>query len=62
MVAAVPAAWRVATVVAGAGAVLCVRSVDGMLRKVYSELPDWIVDAIAGLPEHPAFQDLRRAS
>lgn len=46
----------------GADAVLCVRSVDGMLRKVYSELPDWIVDAIAGLPEHPAFQDLRRAS
>lgn len=38
---------------------LCARTRDGQLRKVYSSLPDWVSDAIAGLPRHPEFVDLR---
>jgi predicted ABC-type ATPase len=38
---------------------LCVRAVDGLLRKVYGPLPDWVSDAIGNLPRHPDFVDLR---
>jgi predicted ABC-type ATPase len=38
---------------------LCARTSEGQLRKVYGPLPDWVSDAIAGLPRHPDFVDLR---
>jgi hypothetical protein len=45
----------------GVEARLCVRSVDGQLRKVYAALPQWVADAIDGLPRHTEFVDLRVA-
>jgi predicted ABC-type ATPase len=41
---------------------LCARTIDGQLRKVYGPLPDWVADAIDGIPQHPEFVDLRAAS
>ena len=38
---------------------LCARTQDGLLRKVYGPLPDWIADAVAPLLRHPEFVDLR---
>lgn len=43
----------------GADARLCARTHDGMLRKIYGELPDWVSDALADLPFHPEFEDSR---
>lgn len=40
---------------------LCVRTQDGLLRKVYGPLPDWIGDAISALERHPQFVDMRAA-
>lgn len=45
----------------GVDARLCVRSQGGALRKVYGSLPSWIADAIAPLPRHEGFVDLRVA-
>jgi predicted ABC-type ATPase len=38
---------------------LCARAVDGQLRKIYGQLPEWISDAIEHLPRHAEFVDLR---
>jgi predicted ABC-type ATPase len=38
---------------------LCARISEGLLRKVYGELPQWIADAVDTLPRHPEFLDLR---
>lgn len=40
---------------------LCARTFDGMLRKVYGELPGWVDHATRGLARHPEFVDLRVA-
>jgi len=45
----------------GEDARLTARVQDGQLRKVYGELPKWVGDAIAPLPLHAAFVDLRVA-
>lgn len=45
----------------GVDARLCARTQDGQLRKVYGPLPRWVEAAVAHLPRHPAFADLRRA-
>jgi predicted ABC-type ATPase len=45
----------------GADAVLCARTVDGELRKVYSALPQWVSDAVNPLARHPRFVDLLAA-
>jgi len=41
----------------GIEAKLLARTSDGSLRKVYGSPPQWIADAIDGLPKHPAFAD-----
>jgi predicted ABC-type ATPase len=43
----------------GVEARLCIRTQDGLLRKVYSALSDWVADSVALLPRHPDFVDLR---
>lgn len=45
----------------GVEARLCARTIDGELRKIYGPLPDWVGDALVGLPQHPDFVDLRVA-
>jgi predicted ABC-type ATPase len=40
---------------------LCARVQDGLLRKVYGTLPDWVSDATGGLDAHQDFVDLRVA-
>lgn len=45
----------------GIQARLCVRTRDGQLRKVYGPLPQWVADAVEGLPRHADFVDLRVA-
>jgi predicted ABC-type ATPase len=40
---------------------LCARTQDGMLRKIYGDLPPWIASAADGVPRHPDFVDLRAA-
>jgi predicted ABC-type ATPase len=47
--------------VEGRDASLGVRVHDGQLRKIYGALPSWVADALAGLPRHPEFVDLRAA-
>lgn len=42
-------------------ATLCLRTTEGAIRKVYSALPAWIVDATATFPNHPDLVDLRAA-
>jgi predicted ABC-type ATPase len=37
-------------------AALCVRVVDGKIRKVYQNLPLWVEDAIEGVEKHPDFE------
>ncbi len=39
----------------------CVRTQDGLLRKVYGQLPQWVGDAVSALPRHPQFVDMRAA-
>jgi predicted ABC-type ATPase len=38
---------------------LCVRVVDGKIRKIYRSLPLWVEDSIADVVHHPEFEDLR---
>jgi predicted ABC-type ATPase len=45
----------------GEEARLCARTQDACLRKVYGPLPEWVEDALSGLPRHPEFVDLRAA-
>jgi predicted ABC-type ATPase len=45
----------------GVDARLCARTQDGLLRKVYGPLPDWVADAVLPLPRHPDFVDMRAA-
>lgn len=40
---------------------LCARTQDGLLRKIYGPLPDWIADAVAPLLHHPEFVDRRNS-
>jgi predicted ABC-type ATPase len=42
-----------------ADARLCVRTINGQLRKIYGLLPDWVHDAIDGLNVHSEFVDAR---
>ena len=44
----------------GAEARLCARFIDGELRKIYTELPDWVAGACLGAPRHANFEDLRQ--
>jgi predicted ABC-type ATPase len=37
---------------------LCARTQDGLLRKVYGTLPQWIADAVNPLARHPDFIDM----
>ena len=34
------------------------RTQDGLVRKIYSALPQWIADAVTPLRRHPEFVDL----
>jgi predicted ABC-type ATPase len=43
----------------GVEARLCARTQDGLLRKVYGALPEWVADAIDDLPRHAEFVDAR---
>jgi predicted ABC-type ATPase len=45
--------------VENAEAALCARVNDGMLRKIYIDLPEWVSDAIIDLQHHPKFEDAR---
>jgi predicted ABC-type ATPase len=45
----------------GEDAVLTARVQDGQLRKIYGPLPSWVADALADLPRHEDFVDLREA-
>jgi predicted ABC-type ATPase len=45
----------------GVEAMLYARTQDGLLRKIYGELPEWIADAVLPLDRHPEFVDLRSA-
>ncbi|MHB8416603.1 MAG: zeta toxin family protein [Myxococcales bacterium] len=47
--------------VEGAEALLCARTEEGSLRKIYTGLPQWVADAVDGLPRHAKFEDLRAA-
>ncbi|HTJ46413.1 MAG TPA: zeta toxin family protein [Kofleriaceae bacterium] len=38
---------------------LCARTHEGMLRKVYGVLPEWIATELDELPRHASFEDLR---
>ena len=40
---------------------LCARTQEGLLRKVYGDLPTWVDEAIASLVKHADFVDLRAA-
>jgi predicted ABC-type ATPase len=40
---------------------LCARIQDGLLRKIYGPLPEWIADAVESLSRHTDFVDLRAA-
>lgn len=40
---------------------LCARTVEGRLRRVYGDLPEWIADAVTGLETHAELVDDRSA-
>jgi hypothetical protein len=46
----------------GVDARLCLRTHEGLVRKVYGPLPEWVNEATAQLPRHIDFVDLRAAS
>lgn len=41
---------------------LCARTQDGLLRKIYGPLPQWIADAVTPLDKHTEFVDLGSAT
>lgn len=45
----------------GVEARLCARTQEGLLRKIYGPLPEWVADAVLPLNRHPEFADLRAA-
>jgi predicted ABC-type ATPase len=45
----------------GVEAMLCARTQDGLVRKIYGPLPDWVDDALRDVPKHPDFVDMRAA-
>jgi predicted ABC-type ATPase len=45
----------------GVEARLCARTQEGLLRKIYGPLPEWVADAVLSLQRHPQFVDLRAA-
>lgn len=45
----------------GADARLCVRVMEGTLRKIYGPMPSWVAARVASLARHPDFVDLRAA-
>jgi predicted ABC-type ATPase len=45
----------------GEDARLCTRTQDGLLRKVYGDLPQWVDQAVSPLARHAEFIDLRAA-
>lgn len=45
----------------GVEAQLCFRTQDGLLRKIYGAMPQWVADAAAPLARHPQFVDMRAA-
>jgi len=45
----------------GVEARLCARTQEGLLRKIYGPLPEWVSDAVLPLQRHPEFADLRAA-
>jgi predicted ABC-type ATPase len=40
---------------------LCARTQDGLLRKIYGALPEWVADATSDLARHSEFVDMRAA-
>lgn len=40
---------------------LCARTADGLLRKIYGDLPSWVDDAVRPLARHAEFVDVRAA-
>ena len=40
---------------------LCARTHEGLLRKIYGPLPEWVSEAVQPIPKHPDFIDLRIA-
>ncbi len=40
---------------------LCARTEGGSLRKIYADLPAWVADAVADVPRHADYADLRSA-
>jgi predicted ABC-type ATPase len=40
-------------------AMLCFRTEDGLLRKIFGDLPAWVERAVGGLERHAGFEDLR---
>jgi predicted ABC-type ATPase len=40
----------------GAEAKRCARTTDGLLRKIYGDLPAWVDAALADVPKHPDFE------
>ena len=47
--------------VEGAEALLCARTRDGELRKVYGPLPQWVDAALGSLPRSAGYEDMRGA-
>jgi predicted ABC-type ATPase len=43
----------------GVDARLCARTIDATARKIYGPLPAWVDDAVASLPRHAEYVDLR---
>jgi len=43
----------------GQEAILCARTGQGFLRKVYGPMPSWIADVVESLPHDTGFVDLR---
>ncbi len=41
-------------------AVLCARTANGELRKVYGPLPEWVENALGALPRSAAYEDKRQ--
>ncbi len=46
----------------GVDARLCARTQDGLLRKVYGDLPEWVAAVVEPLHRHAEFSDLRDSS
>ena len=45
----------------GVEAKLCLRTEDGLLRKIYADLPEWVADLESSIDRHRDFVDMRAA-